>query len=100
MREGEVWKQWEPKEPYRWTINHVRSHQDISMARPWQEAWQIYHNNVANSVAVAKNKQRPEDQLQALVLARMEFQRVAKQADSCFRLQQNILLSTKKNLAV
>ena len=56
---------------------------------------QIYHNDVADSVAVVRNKQRPPDQLQALALARMEFRRVVKQAQSGFLLQQNILLSAK-----
>ena len=90
-----IWDQWEPKQPKLWTIYHVNSHQDISLAKSWWQAWQIYHNDVADSVAVAKNKQRPPDQLQALALARMEFRRVVKQAHSGFTLQQKILLSAK-----
>ena len=91
-----IWRLWEPKHPKRWTIQHIKSHQDISLAKTWHQAWQIYHNNVADAAAVAKNKQRPQYQAQALALARMEFRRVAKQADLAFCLQKNILHSTKK----
>ena len=91
----QIWEQWQSKDPSQWTIIHVRSHQEINNVATWQEAWQIYHNNFVDSVAVAVNKQRPPEQLRSLRLARMEFQRVAKQAASCFQLQQNILQCAK-----
>ena len=91
-----VWLLWSQKQPQNWEVRHVRAHKTLASAKSWQEAWCIYNNAVADSAAQRKNRSRPQSHIETLAMARMEFNRVTKQAASIFGLQQDVLHLAKK----